>query len=97
MIAAHKTQPYLIYVAQSAPMTMRLSIPLLFTVLCAIIFAISRSMAQDAPMPYRFKVFGTLGTAKYDASKDHKFNLGGGFGLRPFSTNAVFRGLEFRI
>jgi hypothetical protein len=54
-------------------------------------------MAQDAPMPYRFKVFGTLGTAKYDASKDHKFNLGGGFGLRPFSTNAVFRGLEFRI
>jgi hypothetical protein len=48
-------------------------------------------------MPYRFEVFGNLGAAKYDASKDHKFNFGGGVGVRPFSGNAVLRGLGFEF
>jgi hypothetical protein len=46
-----------------------------------------------AQIPYRFEAFGSLGAAKYDASPDHKFNFGGGIGVRPFSRNVVLRGL----
>jgi hypothetical protein len=76
----------------------RLLITLLSTVLFVIIFAVSPSMAQDVRMPYRFDVFGSLGGAKYDGTKIHELNFGGGFVVRPFSRKlSPLRGLGFEF
>jgi hypothetical protein len=51
-----------------------------------------------AQTPRMFEVFGNMGGAKYDASKIHELNLGGGFVLRPFSKNPpLIRGLGFEF
>ena len=77
---------------------MRLLIALLFAVFFAVTFAVSTGMSQDERMPYRFEVFGTLGGAKYDTTKIHELNFGGGLDVRPFSKKvSLLRGLGFEF
>jgi hypothetical protein len=70
---------------------MRLSVTILSL---AVSFLPSLAEAQES---YRFEAFGSIGAAKYDASKDHNFNFGGGLGVRPFSNGFLLRGVGFEF
>ena len=43
--------------------------------------------AAAAQVRHAFEAFGSIGGVKYDASKSHEFNFGGGFDVRPNRTS----------
>ena len=54
--------------------------------------------ASAAQVLHTFEAFGSIGGAKYDGTKIHELNFGGGFDVRPFSKKlSPLRGLGFEF